>query len=71
MRSWDRAGKQVAAVNFTLEREALDILRRYSPSPRGYGRFLARLLYAEEARRQERSKIIQDFESVVGAHDAA
>jgi hypothetical protein len=71
MRAWEREGKQVYAVNFALEGEALDILRRYSPSPRGYGRFLARLLYEEEARRQERTRIQQQITEVVGADHAA
>jgi hypothetical protein len=64
MREWKREGKAICAVNFALEREALDILRRYSPSPRGYGRFLARLLYEEEARRQERQRIREQLAAV-------
>jgi hypothetical protein len=66
MREWEREGKAICAVNFALEREALDILRRYSSSPRGYGRFLARLLYEEEARRQERQRLREHLAAAVG-----
>jgi hypothetical protein len=59
MRTWERDGKSICAVNFTLEAEALAILRRHAPTPRRYGHFLARLLYEFEARQDERQRMHQ------------
>jgi hypothetical protein len=71
MREWEREGKRVCAVNFTLEREALEILRRHTPNPRGYGHFLSRLLYEYRARQEERERIQKQLAEVVGVNHAA
>lgn len=59
MRVWNRGGNRVCAVNFAIDEEALAILRKHSPNARGYGRFLARLLYEHEAR-HERQEIVEE-----------
>jgi hypothetical protein len=66
MRSWEKGGTKMCAVNFSLPVSALAILRRHSPSPRSYGSFLARLLYEFEAREEERQKIRQELQRMVG-----
>jgi hypothetical protein len=72
MRAWEtHGGKTMVALNFSLEREALDILKQHAPHPRAYERFLARLLFEEEAQRQERQRIATQLAAVVGDGHAA
>jgi len=66
MRQWTRKGKRVTAVNFTLEADALAILRAHTPNPRGFGHFLSRLLYEYQARQEERQRILDQMHAVVG-----
>jgi hypothetical protein len=70
MRSWEKDGKKVVAVNFSIPLDALEILRRYSPGGKAYGGFVARLLFEHEARTQERQRLLNHLQSVVG-DDAA
>jgi hypothetical protein len=65
MKTWQKGGQQMVAVNFTLPMSALTILRRHSPTPRSYGNFVARLLYEHEAREEERQRIRQELQAVV------
>ena len=65
MRQWERQGQRVAAVNFTLPTDALEILRRYAPTPRGQGDFLSRLLFEYAVRQEERQRILEGMQAVV------
>jgi hypothetical protein len=47
----------VLPVNFSIEREALEILRECSPTAKGHGRFVSRLLYEYRAKREERDRL--------------
>jgi hypothetical protein len=66
MRTWERNGKRVRAVNFTLEETALQILRAHTPNPRGYGHFISRLLHEYQARQDERQRLRQELSAVIG-----
>lgn len=51
--------EDAVVVNVTVDRDAAAILAKYAPEGRkGKGRFLARLLYQYDARRQERERIL-------------
>jgi hypothetical protein len=49
------AGK--AVINVTMDREAAALLRQWAPGGKDLGRFIARLVYAEQARREERQRL--------------
>ena len=44
-------------MNFTMEEEAVRLLREYVPEGKRLGRFVSRLLYEERARREERRRL--------------
>jgi hypothetical protein len=66
MRSWLKNGKRMVALNFSMPEDAVILLRRYSPSGRSYGQFLARLIFEHQARLEERQRIRQAMEAMVG-----
>jgi hypothetical protein len=66
MKSWQKNGTRIVAVNFSLPQEALEILQSCSPSRRSYGNFVARLLYEHWAREQERQRIRDQVHTIVG-----
>jgi hypothetical protein len=57
MKTWEKNGTRIVAVNFSLPQDALEILQRRSPSRRSYGNFVARLLFEFEVRCQERQRL--------------
>jgi hypothetical protein len=65
-------GVKVIAVNLRLDVDAHHLLQQFSPCSKGYGRFLSRLIYEYDARRQgrqeERERIAKQL---VGAGDVA
>jgi hypothetical protein len=65
MKTWEKDGRRIIAVNFSLPQEALEILQRRSPSRRSYGNFVARLLFEHEARQEERQRLQQQTAAVV------
>jgi hypothetical protein len=65
MRQWDRQGHRVGAINITMPLDAIEILRKYAPTPRGHGDFLSRLLFEFEARQSERHRILADMQAAV------
>jgi hypothetical protein len=64
-------GRRVIAINTTIDLDAYELLCQFSPTPRGYGRFLSRLIYEYQARRQERERIRQQLAEEVGANHVA
>jgi hypothetical protein len=66
MRQWERQGVRVAAINLTMPTDAIEILRECAPTPRGHGDFLARLLYEFRARQDERRRVLEQLQVVVG-----
>jgi hypothetical protein len=64
-------GRKVIAINTTIDLEAYQLLQQFSPTARGYGHFLSRLIFEHQARRQERERIRQELNAVVGADHAA
>jgi hypothetical protein len=67
MRQWERQGQRVAAINLTMPIDAIEILRKYAPTPRGHGDFLSRLLFEYEARQDERQRIQEQIRAGVTA----
>jgi hypothetical protein len=65
MKSWQKNGARIIAVNFSLPQEALEILQRRSPSRRSYGNFVARLLFEHEVREEERQRIREELDRVL------
>jgi hypothetical protein len=65
MKTWQKDGTRIVAVNFSLPQEAVEILQRRSPSRRSYGNFVARLLFEHEIRCQERQRLEQQMAAVV------
>jgi hypothetical protein len=69
-------GAGVIPVNFTLDREAAELLRRVAPGIRTRGRFISRLIYEFAARQEERQRLCQQLTEVLnpqiveGAPDA-
>ena len=64
-------GRRVTFVNLRVDEEAVEILKRCSPSPKTRGRFVARLLYEHQARLDERERIAKQLTEVVSSGDAA
>jgi hypothetical protein len=49
------------AVAVTFDKEALELLRHYSPPlRRGMGHFLGRLIFEHHARMQERKRLLEE-----------
>ena len=59
-------------VNYSMEREAVELLRQLAPSLKAQGRFLCRLVYEEKARRDERERFKAALETALahGSPDA-
>jgi hypothetical protein len=54
-------------VNTTLDADAVEVLRRYCPpSRKATGRFIARLLFEQDARQQERQCVRERIVAVLG-----
>ena len=51
----------VVPVNFTLDREAAELLRLVAPGIRTRGRFVSRLIYEFAARQEERQRLRQQL----------
>ena len=63
------AGRRVTAgvLTLTMDREALEILYRYSPKEqRSTGAFLSRLIYEFDARQDERRRLREEVSAVLG-----
>jgi hypothetical protein len=54
----------VQQVTFMLDKEAYDLLRAYAPTPKGYGRFVSRLIFEYQVRREERQRLQQGVPTV-------
>jgi hypothetical protein len=54
-----RRAAGVVQVNFSLDKEAYELLREEAPTTRTYGMFLSRLLHEHRARREERARLQQ------------
>jgi hypothetical protein len=66
MRTLERNGVRLGVVNLTLELAAIEILRKHAETPRGHGRFVSRLLYEYQAKEEERRRIREQIQPVVG-----
>jgi hypothetical protein len=64
-------GRKVIAINVRVDLDAYQLMQQYSPTPRGHGRFLSRLIYEHQARHEERERIRKQLTEVVGADHAA
>jgi len=54
-------------VNTTLDADAVEVLKRYCPPGRkATGKFLARLLFDYDARQQERQRVRERMDAVLG-----
>jgi hypothetical protein len=62
---------KVVKVNLTLPCEAYELIRQFSPTRRGYGDFLSRLLFEHAARVEERQRLRQELMAAVGPDEAA
>jgi hypothetical protein len=51
----------IVPVNFSLDREAAELLRRVAPGMRTRGRFISRLIFEHAARQEERQRIREQF----------
>ena len=51
----------IAPLNISMPKEALRILKELAPTRKGYGQFLARLLFEERARREARQEAQQQL----------
>ena len=58
----------VVPVNFTLDREAVELLRRFAPGVRAHGRFLSRLIFEHAARQEERKRLHEQLNAAL-THD--
>jgi hypothetical protein len=67
MKTWRKGDTEMFGVNFSLPREAVDILQRRSPSRRNLGNYVARLIFEDEARRQERERLERQAAAEAGA----
>jgi hypothetical protein len=64
-------GKKVIAINVRVDLDAYQLMQQFSPTPRGHGRFLSRLIYEFQARYEERDRIRKQMAEVVGSDHAA
>jgi hypothetical protein len=54
-------------VAVTFDKEALELLRHYSPPlKRGMGHFLGRLIFEHHARQEERKKLLEEQRHAAG-----
>jgi hypothetical protein len=53
--------------NFSLDPDAVLILKELSPSTRGYGRLVSELLRREDERRRERQRIREELHGALEA----
>jgi hypothetical protein len=51
----------VVPVNFTLDREAVELLLKLAPGLKARGRFISRLIFEHAARQEERHKLYQQL----------
>jgi len=51
----------IAPINISMPKEALMILKELAPTRKGYGQFLARLLFEERARQETRRETRQQI----------
>lgn len=57
VRAYAHRGTGKAVINVTMDREAAELLRQWAPGGKDLGRLIARLVYAEQARREERQRL--------------
>ena len=58
----------ITPMQFSLDREARDLLRHYAGAGKTAGRFISRLLFEQRAREEERQRLAQ--EQALAAADA-
>jgi hypothetical protein len=58
-----------ATVNYSIEKEALVILERHAAGPKARGRFISRLLYDYQARREAKEEMREELLGVLTTHD--
>jgi hypothetical protein len=51
-------GSKVIAINTRIDMEAYELLQQFSPTKRGHGRFISRLLYEHQVRQEERARTL-------------
>jgi hypothetical protein len=59
----------VVPLNISLEREAARLIRLLSPTTKGMGRFVSRLVFEHVARLEERQRLRDKVLAAVGASD--
>jgi hypothetical protein len=59
-------GRRVIAINVRVDLDAYQLMQQYSPTPRGHGRFLSRLIYEYQARLEERARLREQLAAAVG-----
>jgi len=64
-------GRKVIAINARIDLDAYELLRQYSPTPRGHGRFLSRLIYEFQARQEERNRLQRQLTAMINNDHAA
>jgi hypothetical protein len=57
--------EQIVPVNFSLTREAAELLVQMSPTLRGRGAYITRLLLEERARQEERARMKAELAHVL------
>jgi hypothetical protein len=55
----------VVPVNFSLDREAAELLRRVAPGMKTKGRFISRLIFEYAARQEERERLRDQLTEVL------
>jgi hypothetical protein len=61
-------GDGFVPVNFSLEREAAELLLRVAPGIKSRGRFISRLIYEHAAREEERRRLREHLAQVLHTH---
>ena len=59
----------VIPVNFTLDKDAYELLQQQAPAKKAYGRFVSRLIYEHFARQQERQRVREHLVTVLGGEE--
>jgi len=56
----------VVPVNFTIDKDAYELLQQQAPAKKAYGRFISRLIYEHCARQEERQRLRTQMVTVLG-----
>jgi hypothetical protein len=67
--TYTHRGVGKVVLNLTMDREAAALLRQWAPGGRDLGRFMARLIYAEQARREERQRLQETLMTAFSGDD--